>query len=74
MWRGFCVGVLIALGACASASRIDRSAANHEARAKQLAKDGNWEAASKERQKAAKQAEKANSRRGFEDAMPVVFK
>jgi hypothetical protein len=73
MWRAFCVGVLIALGACASASRIDRSAAQHEARAKQLAKDGDWQAANKEHRKAEKQAEKANSRRGFEDAMPVVF-
>lgn len=72
--RRILMGALIGLAACASASRIDRSAARHEERAEQLAKEGNWQAASKERQSATKQSEKANSRRGFENVMPIVFR
>ncbi|MGZ3405192.1 MAG: hypothetical protein ACXVAN_02025 [Polyangia bacterium] len=61
------------LGACASSNRIERSADRHEARARQLDEKGDFHAATKERKAAAKQYSKANTRRGFEDAMPVVF-
>lgn len=64
----------LALGGCASVSRIERSAERHEARANQLAAAGDTAGASKERASAEKQFSKANSRRGFEDVMPVVFK
>ena len=64
----------LALAGCASASRIERSAERHQARADDLAASGDFAAASKERAAAAKQYSKANTRRGFEDAMPVVFR
>ena len=73
MKRHILWGALLALSACASAARIDRSADAHAAKAKQLAADGKWHAASKEQARADKQASKANTRRGFEDAMPIVF-
>jgi hypothetical protein len=66
--------VLVGLSACASSARIERSADAHAAKAKELSADGQWRAASKEQAKADKQASKANTRRGFEDAMPIVFK
>jgi hypothetical protein len=68
--------MVIAVGGigCASVSRIERSGANHEARAAQLDAAGDTKNASKERDAAAKQYSKANSRRGFENVMPIVFK
>jgi hypothetical protein len=70
------VCMLIAAGTigCASANRIERGAARHEARATQLEKAGDLANATKERDAAAKQYSKANSRRGFENAMPIVFR
>jgi hypothetical protein len=65
--------VVMSLGACASASRIERGGDRHEARARQLDEQGDYRAASKERVAAEKQYSKANTRRGFEDAMPIVF-
>lgn len=65
--------VVASLGACASANRIERGADRHEARARQLDQQGDFYAASKERDAAAKQHSKANTRRGFENAMPVAF-
>lgn len=73
MYRRILLCASLALGACASANRIDRKADGHAARAKQLAHEGQWKAASKEQHKAEKASSKANTRRGFEDAMPVVF-
>lgn len=69
------VSWLLALGlvGCASADRIERGAARHQARAAELSNEGRHEEASKERAAAEKQSSKANSRRGFEDAMPIVF-
>jgi len=65
--------VAAAIGGCASANRIERGAAAHEAAAKRLEAEGNYREAAKEREASAKQYEKANSRRGFEDAMPIAF-
>ena len=65
--------VVMSLGACASANRIERGGERHEARARQLDEQGNFHAASKERDAAVKQYSKANTRRGFEDAMPIAF-
>jgi hypothetical protein len=65
--------VVVPLGACASANRIDRGADRHQARALQLDEQGHTRAATKERQAANKQSSKANTRRAFEDALPVVF-
>ena len=65
---------LAGLSACASSARIERSADAHAAKAKELAADGQWRAASKEQAKADKKTSEANTRRGFEDAMPIVFK
>jgi hypothetical protein len=59
---------------CASANRIERGAERHEARAQQLEPAGNTQDASIERNAAAKQYSKANTRRGFENAMPIVFR
>ena len=64
----------VGLLGCASANRIERSADRHEAQAKQLEANGNTREATKEREAAAKQYSKANSRRGFEDVMPVVLR
>jgi hypothetical protein len=58
---------------CASVDRIERGAQRHEARANELDAKGQFRAASKERDAADKQYSKANSRRGFEDAMPVIY-
>ena len=67
------LAVAVTLGACASSARIQRSADRHEARAKELEAAGDTVGASQERVSAAKQTSKANTRKGFEDAMPVVF-
>lgn len=64
---------LLTLGGCASATRIERSADARSVKAKQLAREGHWQAASKEQAAADKLYSKANTRRGFEDAMPIVF-
>jgi len=63
----------IGLCGCASSGRIERGAENHQARANQLEARGDFYHATKERDSAAKQYEKANTRRGFEDVLPVVF-
>ena len=70
------VCLLLAAGTvgCSSANRIERSAERHEARATELDKAGDHAEATKERGAAAKQYSKANSRRGFEDVMPIVFR
>lgn len=73
MKRHILLGALLALGGCASAGRIDRKADAHAAKAKELASEGQWHASSKEQAKADKLSSKANTRRGFEDAMPIVF-
>lgn len=74
MLRILCLVLAVAgLSACATANRIERGADRHEARAKQLDEQGNSRAATKEREAAAKQHSKANTRRAFADAMPVVF-
>jgi hypothetical protein len=67
------LGAAVALGACASANRIERGADADAARAKQLAHEGQWKEASKLQAKAEKETSKANTRRGFEDVMPIVF-
>ncbi len=67
----FCA--LIGLGACSSANRIERDADLHAVNAKQLAANGYLQSASKEQEKADQLASKANTRRGFQDVMPVVF-
>ncbi|HEY2743629.1 MAG TPA: hypothetical protein VGL86_03360 [Polyangia bacterium] len=67
----FCA--LVGLGACSSANRIERNADMHAVRAKELAANGYLRSASKEQEKADKLASKANTRRGFEDVMPVAF-
>jgi outer membrane murein-binding lipoprotein Lpp len=69
LWMAIAIGGI----GCASASRIDRSADRHEARAQKLENEGNVQEATKERQAAAKQYSKANTRRGFEDQMPIAF-
>ena len=74
MKRRSCLLVVVGLFGCASADRIERAAARHEARADALASEGDYVAASKERVAADKQYSKANSRRGFENAMPIVFR
>jgi hypothetical protein len=65
--------VAISVCGCASSSRIERGAQRHESRAKQLEAKGDVNHATKERAAAFKQYEKANSRAGFEDVLPVVF-
>ncbi len=71
-WVMACVAAAM-LGGCASANRIERSAQRHEARARQLDAQGEPDAAAKERRAAAKAYSKANTRRGFEDVMPVAL-
>ena len=73
MGRSILLSALLGLGACASADRIDRKADSYAVRAQQSAADGNVKAASKEQKKADKLASKANTRRGFQDVMPIVF-
>jgi hypothetical protein len=63
----------VALCGCSSANRIERSSEYHAEKSRQLATDGYANAASKEQQKADKLASKANTRRGFQDVMPIVF-
>ena len=63
----------VGLGACSSANRIERSADLHDVRAKELAANGHMTSASKERQTANQLYSKANTRRGFQDVMPIVF-
>jgi hypothetical protein len=67
------IAAAVGLGACASANRIERGGDRHEARAQKLEEKGDSRAATKERKAATKQYSKANTRRGFENAMPVVF-
>lgn len=71
--RMLCILITVGVFGCSSANRIERSANRHEAKAQQLAAAGDYANASKERKSAAKQYSKANTRRGFEDVMPVVF-
>jgi hypothetical protein len=73
MRRRILLCAFVGLGACASANRIDRQSAMHSVKAKELADAGFPEAASKERSEADKLSSKANTRRGFENVMPVVF-
>jgi hypothetical protein len=74
MKKVMCMVIAVGAVGCASVDRIERSGDRHEARAKELEAAGDTVNASKERASAAKQYSKANSRRGFEDAMPIVFK
>ncbi len=70
------IGIAIAivgLCGCSSANRIERGAMRHEQRAEKLQAEGKVQAASKERKAAEKQYSKANTRRGFENAMPIAF-
>jgi hypothetical protein len=73
MRRMLLCGFIVGLAACSSANRIERNADLHAVRAKELAADGHMMSASKERETADKLYSKANTRRGFEDVMPVVF-
>ena len=66
-------GFIVGLAACSSANRIERSADLHALRAKEFAADGYTKSASKERETADKLYSKANTRRGFQDVMPIVF-
>jgi outer membrane murein-binding lipoprotein Lpp len=71
--RFLALTAFVTLAGCASANRIQRSSEYHAERSHQLAIEGNYHAASKEQQSAEKLASKANTRRGFEDVMPIVF-
>jgi outer membrane murein-binding lipoprotein Lpp len=70
---GGIVVIALALGGCASAARVERSAQRHQEHAQELAARGDTAGASKEQQAADKQWSKANSRRGFENTIPIAF-
>jgi hypothetical protein len=69
-----CMAIAACGFGCASVDRIERRAAQHEAKAAQLEASGDFASATKEREAAAKQYSKANSRRGFEEALPIVYR
>ena len=74
MKKILCFAIAAVAMGCASVDRIERSGARHDERAAQLDAAGDHTNASKERASAQKQYSKANSRRGFEDVMPIVFR
>jgi hypothetical protein len=67
------VFIALALCGCASSARIERSAQKHQAHAQELAARGDVYDATKEQQAAQKQWSKPNTRRGFEDVLPIVL-
>jgi outer membrane murein-binding lipoprotein Lpp len=59
---GIVLAAGVALGACASPQKIERSAADHELKAQQLQAQGDWVGAEKQRREAAQQRAKADYR------------